>query len=161
MDEGTIETGLSWVGREPADAGVLQGAGLPGRKVEPIAPELPPKDLLTDTILFACVSDPAYLTDALGRLREDDWPLGWQRAVWRAMARLQATGKPANVVTLRGRLHPYERDLLNRACAEALNPYLADYVDCLTRIGAGRRAMCEATQSAAEAMAAGMEASYA
>jgi replicative DNA helicase len=108
--------------------------------------------VLADTILGACVSDPVYCADALTRLREDDWSLGWQKAVWRAMVRLSRAGKPVNVVTLSTLLDPYSRDLLNRACGERQNPYQQDYIGVAANWGAARRQLREAGLAAAAAL---------
>ena len=122
------------------------------RRAEPVvsqpkrSQQQPPADLITDTVLFACVASADYLADAVARLQVEDWPLDWQRRVWVNLVRLAKQRKPANVVTLDPLLDDYEYDLLLRACAATANPYLADYVGVMARLGNAERETAAALQ---------------
>ena len=109
--------------------------------------DLPPIDLLTDTILFGCLVVPGYLADAAARLQVDDWPFGWQQVVWRAMLALRARGVAVDNVSLRPLLDEYSQRLLARACAGTENPYSHDYVRVLALQGQARRALNEAAKA--------------
>ncbi len=131
-------------------------AQLPTAVRVPKLAHLPPEDLLTDTVLFGCIANAEYLTDAVARLQDDDWPLDWQRRVWAAIKRLIAQRMPVNVVTLDPLLmEGADFDLLLRASCATANPYQADYVGALAALGKAERERAEALATVTRGLQAG------
>jgi hypothetical protein len=130
-------------------------AKLPAGVRVPKPAQLPPEDALTDTVLFGCIVSAEYLADAQARLRDDDWPLDWQRRVWSAIKQLAEHHQPVNIVTLDPLLmEGADYDLLLRAACSTANPYSADWVGALAALGRSAREREAAVATVAAALAA-------